>query len=135
MAVMEAKTSEHTAGSRLWAESRPTRATEVRFHFSSKFRHKVHFAFTSFAGYKGQDGFCHAHEPNVTLVAPINGWVNVTSGDPNAMRLAVFQHGPISVAIDASHKTFSFYSNGVYYEPAWLVDRRRLPQMHTMFTL
>lgn len=73
----------------------------------------------SISGYKGQDGFCHAHDPNVTLVAPITGWVNVTAGDSNAMKLAIFEHGPISVAIDASHKTFSFYSNGVYYEPKW----------------
>ncbi|CAH2240377.1 jg26416, partial [Pararge aegeria aegeria] len=30
---------------------------------------------------------------------------------------AIFKYGPVSVAIDASHKSFSFYSNGVYYEP------------------
>jgi len=65
--------------------------------------------------YLGQDGYCHAN--NVSLVAKISGWVNVTSGDEDALRLAIFKHGPISVAIDASHRTFSFYSNGVYYEP------------------
>lgn len=75
------------------------------------------------SGYKGQDGYCHAHDPNVKLVAPIKGWVNVTSGDPNAMKVALLQHGPISVAIDASQKTFSFYSNGVYYDPKWLVHQ------------
>lgn len=69
--------------------------------------------------YLGQDGYCHAN--NVSLVAKINGWVNVTSGDEDALRLAIFKHGPISVAIDASHRTFSFYSNGVYYEPTWYV--------------
>lgn len=74
-----------------------------------------------YSGYKGQDGYCHAHDPNITLVAPIKGWVNVTSGDQNAMKVALLQHGPISVAIDASQKTFSFYSNGVYYDPKWLV--------------
>lgn len=35
--------------------------------------------------------------------------------------MAIFKHGPISVAIDASHRTFSFYANGVYYEPQWFV--------------
>nr|CAH7744140.1 unnamed protein product [Callosobruchus chinensis] len=65
--------------------------------------------------YLGQDGYCHADK--VPKVAPIKGWVNVTSNNENALRLAIFKHGPISVAIDASHRTFSFYSNGVYYEP------------------
>ncbi|EDW41429.1 digestive cysteine proteinase 1 [Drosophila sechellia] len=65
--------------------------------------------------YLGQDGYCHVN--NVTLVAPIKGFVNVTSNDPNAFKLALLKHGPLSVAIDASPKTFSFYSHGVYYEP------------------
>ncbi|KAG4072513.1 hypothetical protein HA402_004602 [Bradysia odoriphaga] len=68
-----------------------------------------------YGGYLGQDGYCHVQ--NVTLQAPITGWVNVTAGDANAMKIALLKHGPISVAIDASHRTFSFYSHGVYYEP------------------
>lgn len=68
-----------------------------------------------YGGYLGQDGYCHTS--NVSLVAPITGYVNVTSGDMNALRLAIFKNGPISVAIDAAHKTFSFYSHGVFYEP------------------
>lgn len=46
----------------------------------------------------------------------LSGWVNVTSGDLDALKLALAKNGPISVSIDASHKSFSFYSNGVYYE-------------------
>lgn len=68
-----------------------------------------------YGGYLGQDGYCHI--TNVTQVAKLKGFVNVKTDDINAMKLAIFKHGPISVAIDASHKTFSFYSNGVYYEP------------------
>ncbi|XP_063542332.1 digestive cysteine proteinase 1 isoform X1 [Cydia strobilella] len=68
-----------------------------------------------YGGYLGQDGYCHID--NVTLVTSIKGWVNVTTNDEKALRLAIFKHGPISVAIDASHKTFSFYSHGVYYDP------------------
>lgn len=64
--------------------------------------------------YLGQDGYCHA--TNVTMVAKITGYVNVTSNDVDALRYAMLKHGPISVAIDASHRTFSFYSNGVYFE-------------------
>jgi hypothetical protein len=50
-------------------------------------------------------------------VAPIKGYVNVTTNNENAFKVALFKNGPLSVAIDASRKTFSFYSNGVYYDP------------------
>lgn len=73
----------------------------------------------SYGGYKGQDGFCHATDSNVTRTAHVQGWVNVTQGDPNAMKVALLKNGPISVAIDAAHKTFSFYSHGVFYDPTW----------------
>lgn len=73
----------------------------------------------SYGGYKGQDGYCHVSDKNVTLVAQITGWVNVTTGNADALKVALLKHGPISVAIDASHKTFSFYSHGVYFEPKW----------------
>ena len=43
--------------------------------------------------------------------------MNVTSGDLNALKIAIFQNGPVSVAIDSSHRSFDFYSFGVYYEP------------------
>ncbi|XP_021934298.1 digestive cysteine proteinase 1 isoform X2 [Zootermopsis nevadensis] len=68
-----------------------------------------------YGGYLGQDGYCHID--NVTLTANITGYVNVTSGDADALKVALLKHGPISVAIDASRKTFSFYSNGIYYDP------------------
>lgn len=68
-----------------------------------------------YGSYLGQDGYCHSD--NVPKVAKISGFVNVTSNDPNAFKIALVNNGPLSVAIDASHKTFSFYSHGVYYEP------------------
>lgn len=68
-----------------------------------------------YGGYLGQDGYCHVN--NVTRAAKITGFVNVTSGDPNALKIAIAKHGPVSVAIDAAHKSFSFYSHGVYYDP------------------
>ncbi|XP_073986481.1 C1 family peptidase 26-29-p [Rhodnius prolixus] len=70
---------------------------------------------SDYGGYLGQDGYCHIDK--VQLTAKITGYVNVTSNDENALRLAIFKHGPISVAIDADHRSFSFYSNGVYYDP------------------
>lgn len=62
----------------------------------------------------GQDGYCHVQ--NATLVAPITGYVNVTSNNENALKVALYKSGPISVAIDASKKSFTFYSHGVFYE-------------------
>lgn len=62
-----------------------------------------------------QDGYCHVD--NVTLTAKITGYVNVTSGDEDALKVAMLKHGPISIAIDASHKSLSFYSSGIYFEP------------------
>jgi len=64
--------------------------------------------------YLGVDGYCHAQ--NTTKAAKITGYVNVTSGDAKALKLAIVNNGPISVAIDASQKSLSFYANGVYYD-------------------
>lgn len=64
--------------------------------------------------YLGQDGYCHVK--NISVVAPITGFVNVTSGDENAFKVALFKKGPLSVAIDASRRTFTFYSHGVFYD-------------------
>lgn len=69
----------------------------------------------AYGPYLGQDGYCHIK--NLTLVAPITGFVNVTTNNKDAFRVALFKNGPLSVAIDASPKSFSFYSHGVYYEP------------------
>lgn len=68
-----------------------------------------------YGSYLGQDGYCHVD--NVTLTAKITGYVNVTSGDEDALKVAMLKHGPISIAIDASHKSLSFYSSGIYFEP------------------
>lgn len=68
-----------------------------------------------YGGYLGQDGYCHAN--NVSASVRMTGFVNVSPGSVDAMKVALFKNGPVSVAIDASHKTFSFYSNGVYYDP------------------
>ncbi|NWX79390.1 CYSP2 proteinase, partial [Alca torda] len=69
----------------------------------------------SYGSYKGQNGLCHYNQSE--MLAKITGYVNVTSGNITAVKAAIYKHGPVAVSIDASHKTFSFYSNGVYYEP------------------
>jgi len=62
-----------------------------------------------------QDGYCKMK--NVTVTARMKGFVNVTSGDLDALKMAIAVHGPVSVAIDAAHRSLVFYANGVYYEP------------------
>ncbi|KAL3869090.1 hypothetical protein ACJMK2_041816 [Sinanodonta woodiana] len=65
--------------------------------------------------YLMEDGYCHSDK--VKPVVNLKNYVNVTSGDLQALQFAIYNQGPISVAIDASHKSLSFYANGVYYEP------------------
>ncbi|XP_025016831.1 counting factor associated protein D-like [Tetranychus urticae] len=67
-----------------------------------------------YGAYLGQDGKCH--DSKVPKVVKLTGFVNVTSGSAEALELALFEHGPVTVAIDALQKTFSFYSHGVYYD-------------------
>lgn len=42
----------------------------------------------------------------------------MTSGDADALKVALFKQGPVAVSIDAGHRSFVFYNNGVYFEPA-----------------
>jgi hypothetical protein len=61
------------------------------------------------------DGYCHFN--NATVGTQLTGYVNITPYDPIALKTALVNEGPISIAIDAGHKSFVFYANGVFYEP------------------
>jgi cathepsin L len=65
--------------------------------------------------YTARDGKCHFNAANVG--AKDTGFVDVKSGDESALEEAIATIGPISVAIDASKRSFQLYKKGVYYEP------------------
>lgn len=44
------------------------------------------------------------------------GFVDIPSGDEDALKKALATIGPVSVAIDASRESFQFYHSGVYFE-------------------
>ncbi len=62
-----------------------------------------------------QDGYCQLN--NTRCGVEISDFHVVQHGNVSALVMAIAEKGPIGVAIDASHKSFSFYSHGVYYEP------------------
>jgi len=64
--------------------------------------------------YEAKDDTCR-YNPSSRGAMDI-GFVDVQSGNENALKNAVATQGPCSVGIDASHKSFQFYKSGVYRE-------------------
>jgi len=65
--------------------------------------------------YDGEDEKCH-YNPD-SAGAEDKGFVDIREGSEHALKKAIATVGPVSVAIDASHESFQFYSHGVYNEP------------------
>jgi len=62
--------------------------------------------------YEAQDDKCR-YKPS-SSGATDSGFVDVPTGSEEKLKEAVASVGPVSVAIDASHESFQFYSKGVY---------------------
>jgi len=71
---------------------------------------------SSYPYYARELGYCYFRAQYVG--ATDAGFVDLPSGDEQALKEAVATVGPISVAIDASHPSFQSYRSGVYYEPS-----------------
>lgn len=65
--------------------------------------------------YEARDGTCHFKKSSVG--ATCTGYVDIPTGDEDALKKAVATVGPVSVAIDASHESFQLYNSGIYDEP------------------
>lgn len=52
------------------------------------------------------------------VAATLTGCVDIPEGSETHLQDAAAKIGPISVGIDANHKSFQLYSEGVYYEQA-----------------
>lgn len=66
--------------------------------------------------YKGIGGICK-YDPNTNAGATLTGVVDIPRGDEYSLQRAIAMVGPISICLDYSHKSFQFYSSGIYYEP------------------
>ena len=64
--------------------------------------------------YEAFDDICRFNAKNIG--ATDNGFVDIPKGDEEALQKAIATIGPMSVAIDASHESFQFYQDGIYYE-------------------
>lgn len=65
--------------------------------------------------YKAQDEKCHYNAAG--RAATCSSYVEVSSGDEEALKDAVANAGPVSVAIDATQPTFFLFKNGIYDDP------------------
>jgi cathepsin L len=64
--------------------------------------------------YEAVDNQCRFKTENVG--ATDSGYTDIKSKDEDALKQAVADVGPISVAIDASHSSFQLYKSGIYNE-------------------
>lgn len=66
--------------------------------------------------YQGANEYCRYRASSVG--ATCTGYTDIQQGSESDLQAASATVGPISVAIDAGHTSFQFYSSGVYDEPS-----------------
>ncbi|XP_023682543.2 digestive cysteine proteinase 2 [Paramormyrops kingsleyae] len=59
----------------------------------------------------------HCYYDSNMIVARIRDYRFIPAGDDEALANALVAIGPITVAVDADHPSFLFYSSGIYNEP------------------
>lgn len=67
----------------------------------------------AYGPYLQEDGFCH-HD-NITKGANIVGYVNVTEGDEEALRIAIAARGPVSVGKFSSSSSLKILSSIIFF--------------------
>lgn len=68
--------------------------------------------------YKGKQGKCKFNKSKV--VATCSGFMDVKSGDEEALKEAVGTAGPVSIAIDVTEDKFMLYKDGVFVDETCL---------------
>lgn len=69
-----------------------------------------------YGSYLGQDGKCH-FDPQKNLIN-IKNYTFVEGENVDTVKYYLVNKGPLSIGIDASHASLSFYSHGIYDDPA-----------------
>jgi hypothetical protein len=71
----------------------------------------------SYGGYLQAAGYCHFNSSSVVVGARLAGYMVVPPYDADAMKLALYNIGPVQVDINFDPKALRFYSSGVIDEP------------------
>ncbi|XP_026329700.1 digestive cysteine proteinase 1-like isoform X2 [Hyposmocoma kahamanoa] len=75
--------------------------------------------------YEQVDDYCRISNISEDKLHPIRGFVDVTPNSVGALKVALYQNGPLSVSIDATDRFLS-YSSGIFYDTECLSNSTSL---------